>query len=81
MTAWRPTREDVRAAEAAAHLADEAADAAGLLLADAAVDVLLNNHNVTPDVGHLALNYRAARMEAKYRWAAHADCLAQHTGT
>lgn len=68
---WRPSREQVDAAEAAAHAADEVADCAGLLLADSVLDQ-------TGETRLLALKYRAARMEAGYRWAAYEDVRAQH---
>lgn len=69
--AWRPSREQVDAAEAAAHAADEVADCAGLLLADSVLDHC-------GETRLLALKYRAARMEAGYRWAAFEDVRAQH---
>lgn len=61
---------DVRAAEARAHAADEVADCAGLLLADAVLDG-------GADIELLRRNYRTAKADATWCWAVYADALAQ----
>lgn len=60
-TDFRPSRVDVKGAEAAAHLADERADCAGLLVADALLDG-------SSEIELLARNYRQAKVEAAWRW-------------
>lgn len=73
---WRPDRGQVKAAEAAAHVADESADAAGLLLADAVVALVPDPE----EIRRLSRLYLVARAEARYRWSAHSDCLDQFSG-
>lgn len=70
--ALRPNRAAVKAAEAAAHAADEVADCAGLLVADALLDG-------SCEVELLARNYRQAKAEATWRWAVYVDAVAQRT--
>jgi len=81
MTSWRPTRAHLAASEAAAYRADESAEAAGLLLADSLLLLLEDQVEDLPRaLDFLARNYRRAKAEARYRWAAHEDCLAQFEG-
>lgn len=70
--ALRVSRADVKGAEARAHAADEVADCAGLLLADAVLDG-------SADVQLLARKYRHAKAEATWCWAVYSDALAQRT--
>lgn len=69
---FRANRADVKGAEARAHAADEVADCAGLMLADAVLDG-------SSDVGLLGRKYRHAKAEATWCWAVYADALAQLT--
>lgn len=78
---WRPDRAHVRAAEAAAHAADETAEAASLLLADAVLDLDQETIDGLPPRVRLLVRMAAdAKAEVVYRWAAHADCVAQFEG-
>jgi nucleotide-binding universal stress UspA family protein len=81
LASWRPSRGQARAIEALAHAADEAADAAGLLLADAVLDLDQETVDALPPRVRLLIRMAAdAKAEAVYRWATHADCLAQSEG-